>query len=102
MSLSNPTIHVPVHDTAGSWLRRHLGWMLTAVAVAAAAVLITFLVVDGDSSADPAPAQTTFSADRGSINAIDHQAETGGTDVLGHRTSVSDTEHRSGGSGKVR
>lgn len=102
MSLTNPTVTVPVHDTLGSWLRRHLGWMLIGVAVAAAAVLITFLVVDGDSGVDRAPAQTTFSADRGSINAIDHQAETGATDVLGHSTSASENDYRSGGSVKVR
>lgn len=75
MSLTTPAVHVPAHDTVGSWLRRHVGWMLTAVAVAAVAVLVTMLALDSGSTADPAPAaETTFSAERGSISAIDHEA----------------------------
>lgn len=74
MSLTNPTVHIPVEGSLGSWLRRHLAWMLIGLAVVAAAVLVTVLVFDGESTVDPAPAaQTNSLVERGSISAIDHR-----------------------------
>lgn len=96
MSLTTPAVQVPVHDTLSSWLRRHVGWMLVGLAVAAAAVLVTLLIFDGESTVDPAPAAgTTFSAERGSINAIDHRAGPQVSDTGVLERSISAIDHGS-------
>ncbi len=72
MSLTTPTVHVP--DTSVSvpgWVRRHLLWMLIAVAVFATAVLVTFTIVDRGSDAELQPHAELV--ERGSINAIEHR-----------------------------
>ena len=74
MSLTSPTVHIPAHDTVGSWLRRHLGWMLVAAAVAAAAVLVALLAFDGDSASTTVREPSVSVTD--SINALDHQVTT--------------------------
>jgi hypothetical protein len=103
MSITTPAVQVPVNDTIGSWLRRHLGWMLTGVAVAAVAVLVTFLVLDGESTVDQAPAAgTTFSAERGSINAIDHGTDSPVSDSGVLNRSIAAIDHHVGGGVKVR
>ena len=74
MSMTSPTVHLPVHDTIGSWLRRHLGWMLVAGAVAAAALLVTMIVLDGDSTSSTVREPSISVTD--SINALDNQVTT--------------------------
>lgn len=102
MSLTTSPTALPVDHTVASWLRRHLGWMLTAVAVAAAAFLVTLVVVDGGSATDSAPAQSTYSADRGSITAIDHQAGSRVTDAGVVEPSIAAIDHHAGGGVRVR
>lgn len=79
MSLTNPTIHIP-HERVSvpSWVRHHLSWMLVALAVLAAAAVLAVTLVDSDSGTDTAPITSTFDADRGSVNAIDHRAAVSG------------------------
>jgi hypothetical protein len=64
-----------------------LGWLVVAVALAAATVLAALVLTGGDDPAEPRP---WYSVERGSITAIDHAA---GASVAADRGSITAIDH---------
>ena len=103
---TNPTFQVP-KPRLGSWLRRHLTWVLVAVALAATVVVVTAIVA-GDSGTDVVP-RTVAEADAGtdraplldrSIAARDHADAAARTDSLLHQ-SITARDHALSGEARL-